>query len=133
MSAFIVSRDHINAMINAAYSAATHNQLSWRAGPDGAWSRLTNDNLDAVGQMLADENAASVAHRYDEPPEPVAYHHTFAQPRPPVEILKALDCYEYQSCEHPGWPESSAFAFCASLRSRMINRLPGYEAAPWGI
>ena len=66
--------------------------------------------------------------------------------RPPADVLlppaggilagrapKAIDCYEYQSCEHAGWPRSEARALCAALRHRLIGELPGYDAAPWGI
>lgn len=51
----------------------------------------------------------------------------------PVAILKAIDCYEYQSCEHDEWRESQAFTFCRALRSWCIGKLEGYEAADWEI
>ncbi len=51
----------------------------------------------------------------------------------PVQVLKALECYEHQSCEHPGWESSSARAWCDSLRQQAIAHLPGYDAAAWAI
>ena len=48
-----------------------------------------------------------------------------------VEALKALDCYEYQSCEHPEWETSEAFEFCRAMRNLLIGCLPGYDAAQW--
>jgi hypothetical protein len=47
--------------------------------------------------------------------------------------LKAISCYEYQSCEHPGWRKSEAHAFCEALRDMAIGCLPGYDDAPWEI
>ena len=44
----------------------------------------------------------------------------------PVKILAAINCYEYQACEHPEWKTSEARDFCEALRDRMIRMLPGY-------
>ena len=51
----------------------------------------------------------------------------------PVVILSAIACYEYQSCEHPGWATSEAHDFCHALRIKMIRMLPGYADAPWEV
>jgi hypothetical protein len=48
-------------------------------------------------------------------------------------VLKAIDCYRYQSCEHPGWASSEAQQFCLALQALAINHLPGYDQAPWDI
>ena len=54
-------------------------------------------------------------------------------------IYKALQCYEYQSCEHPTWQKSEAFrmyeaasAFFAreAIHSGMRE---AYDRAPWGF
>jgi hypothetical protein len=47
----------------------------------------------------------------------------------PVAILKAIRCYEYQSCEHTGWETSEARLFCGAFRSRMIRMVSGYTTA----
>jgi len=136
MSAFIVSTAHINALVNAGYA----NTLSWYAPADASLGRprderrtLTSDNLDATGQMLMQACVASVSYRYGSHEQIPHYRHTFRLPRPAVAMLKLLDCYEYQSCERPDWPESEAHAYCEALRSRLIGQLPGYDAAPWAI
>jgi hypothetical protein len=51
----------------------------------------------------------------------------------PVQVLKALQCYEYQACNDPGWKGSEARAFCDALRRLAIARLPGYEQAAWEV
>jgi hypothetical protein len=51
----------------------------------------------------------------------------------PVQVLKAIKCYEYQSCEHPSWEDSEARSWCNHLRLAAIEHLPGFEAAKWEI
>jgi hypothetical protein len=131
MSAFIVSTAHINALVNAGYRACEANSLSWYV--NGQRRTLTSDNLDATGAMLTQANAASVDYRYRETNQIPFYRHSFRLPLPAVTLLKLIDCYEYQSCERPDWPESEAYAYCDALRRRLIAQLPGYDAAPWAM
>lgn len=150
MSAFIVSRQHIRYLVEAAVTlhpprARERYPLVWYVngtrhelypGDSGAAS--------AAGQMLWDENIASVAYRYPHEPvsdlpgpseETYTFTHTGFDGRAPqpVPTLKACDGYEYQSCEHPGWPDSGACAFLQALRHRAWTSLPGYEEAAWEI
>jgi hypothetical protein len=132
-------------MLRAAlhYALARNRYIYWTR-PDGQAARLDYTNADEVGQMLLDENVASVQHRYptvDLTTLPgkvdcewlVPYKHVLAGRLPTlVEALKLLDCYEYQSCEHLGWDTSQANLFCRGLRSVLIHALPGYDEAPWG-
>ena len=96
--------------------------------------------------MLVAENLRSVRFRYEDVkddleglPGPIerdfirAYTFERTQDMATVAILKALDCYEYQSCETDDWPQSEAFAFCDSLGGSLVHRLPGYDDAPWEI
>jgi hypothetical protein len=50
-----------------------------------------------------------------------------------VVLIKAIHCYEYQSCEHDEWEKSKAADYCTALESMLVHELPGYDAAPWGI
>ena len=146
MSAWIVSKHHVDAMLTAALSRRVagphHGVLRFWTG-DLSWS-VTRETADEIGEMLWAENVASVARRYggddvSDLPGPVelsreAYH--FDQlpgDVEPVKVFKILDCYEYQSCEHGGWRASPALAFCDALRRACCRSLPGYEAAPWGV
>ena len=154
MSAWVVTKRHIDSMIRAGLTPR-RDALAWYTGqrededyqPGEPWGptqvenavkrrrELTDETADHVGAMLWNENRRSVDHRYDEATdrEVYRYRHSDRLPSDPVVLLKALDCYEYQSCEHPEWETSEARAFCEALRSRLIHRLPGYDAAPWGI
>jgi len=127
MSAFIVPMEHIRAMVNAG--------LNIKYGPM-RWgnSDLTEANADQVGAMLVAENRRSVNYRYSERKKPEVYTHRSSSARTPVEILKAISCYEYQSCETPDWKQSEAAAFCEMLRVLMVHQLPGMdEADTWPI
>lgn len=140
MSAFVVSKSHIDAMLRVGRGRSP-NYLSWYHNE--SFHELTIDNADEVGQMLLDENVRSVSCRYPddgitELPGPtgagwvIPYVFYMMGRRPtPVQALKLIKCYEYQSCEHPEWKGSEARSFCEALRSVLISELPGYEEAPW--
>ena len=145
MSAYIVSKAHISAILRAAAArrAPLHDGHQQR---DPMWWKhdyLREDRLDEVGRMLLGQCVASVHYRYeDEAPEdlpspcdnewltPYEYIPVGRMPTP-VEALKLLACYEYQSCENPGWPQTEAHEFCQALRNHLVRELPGYEEASW--
>ena len=84
--------------------------------------------------MLLAENVKSVEHRYDNAADMLPdelYSNSHSQTPTPVETLKIVSCYEYQSCEHEAWTGSEAEAFCAALTSAAIAALDGYASAPW--
>jgi len=148
VSAFVVSQEHVTAIVRAGLTPAMQcHGLRWDA--EGGRNELRLETADQVGQMLTDECVRSVSYRYDGAESlPGSYpdglegfgdwfepFHYSAMQRgrcpSPVETLKLLDCLEYQSCEHPEWAGSEARAFCDALRRSMIGCLPGYDAAPW--
>jgi hypothetical protein len=140
MSAFTVGAPHIDTIVNAMRQYAG---MPVPAGADRG-----------IGQMLWNENYASVNHRYSESEEAPVYTPTLTnEPLSPIAVLKALDCYEYQSCEHPGWKASDAKTLIDTIRgiiftdhpewAAMVPRygstteayhlLPEYDAAPWEV
>lgn len=158
MSAFVVDDAHITYLLNAA---ETFGSLTWLAPvPDTletlaaaerahavgqpwgdgapAYYRAVSRSIptvgyERVGQMLLDENYASVNFRYGQNEAAVFIPGDRFAPVTPIQTLKALDCYEYQSCEHPGWRFSEAHEFCVALRGAAIGHLPGYEDAAWEV
>lgn len=152
MSAWIVSRTHIASLIDVAIngpadchiapqpgSGAFTGYFTWTAPDETAMfgrrsERLDVGNANEVGQMLWDENYASVNYRYKSGDAPERFKHMVVKHRLTfAEAFKAINCYEYQSCEHPGWENSNAKAFCDALTARLIRAMPGYDDAPWGI
>jgi len=139
MSAFVVDKAHINLMINAGLFS--HDPLTWYHGDKH--HKLEHSNTDEVGQMLLDECIKSVSYRYGDSEVTnlpgradaeyiVPFKHKLAYNIPAVVVLKQIHCYQYQSCEHPDWEASEAYAYCKALEGRLIRNLPGYEEAPWG-
>jgi hypothetical protein len=141
MSAFIVGTDHIDCLVSAALDAGMH-QSGFGIYWDG--ERVEWHNADSVGAALLRENIASVSHRYADHgtdnlpgpiPNPIPEDYIY-QPCLKVDaaqVLKAIDCYEYQSCEHPGWNDSEARRFCGVLRRRYSAMMPGYDDALWEV
>ena len=130
MSAFIVDTSHIDAMIRVALNVSQREFHFASVGPYGV---LTHETADDIGQMLMNENTASVNFRYseDDLAEPYTYA-PFGKMPTAIEGVKLVQCYEYQSCEHADWETSKAKRFCEVLISYLISNLPGYDDAPWG-
>lgn len=137
MSAFLLSCRHLNAMLNGAVERDL--PLHWRH--EGK-SKSVGNSQNELGQMLLDENIRSVQARYSrdyrsqlpgwrpEHDEPFQWDCCGYNPSP-LELLKLVLCYEYQTCEHSAWPDSEAKAFCTALLRVTISRLPGYDEARW--
>lgn len=110
----------------------------WGPGASTLYGQLRRElnekNAGWVGAMLLAENRRSVNHRYreEEWEQPYVFKALVGVPSP-VALLKAIDCFVYQSCEHPEWDASEANRFCDSLRQTAIRKLPGYEDKPWEV
>lgn len=140
MSAFILGPDHIDYLVSAAVHAGIYHGgfgIYWHG------ERVEWHNADAVGAALLRENIASVSFRYEShrgdlpgpipSPAPEDYEYRPFLSVTTAQVLKALDCYEYQSCEHQGWNDSEARRFCDVLRRRYAATVPGYEDALWEV
>jgi hypothetical protein len=134
MSAFIVSNEHINALV----SYMVTKQISY-------WNEqervpVTRFNAEEVGRILLNENVRSVNHRYhgeieeDEKNASCAYTFRYRpMPISAVQIIKAVHCLDYQSCETDDWETTLAYKICQRILSTACCNLPGYEQAKWGI
>ena len=130
MSTFILDDEHINALLGAA---STYGERVIDLNCQGQWVTFDRAGYTRLGQILKATNVASF-NRTSIDVDSITYKYRAPrQHREPVEILKAIACYEYQACETPDWDASIAKAFCAWLRVRAIEFLPGYEDAEWGI
>lgn len=130
MSAFIVSDEHIAAMLQAAKLRLPYDQFRY------TWAgklHATND-VRELAQILIDENYRSVNYRYQESGDSHIYQAPINQKKfTPVELLKLCHSYQYQACETPDWKETRAYALSQALLRYAINALPGYEQAEWSI
>ena len=145
MSAFVVDKSHIDAMVNFGLTRSKYGPMTWhvKVGDKSFRKELDLSTANEVGQMLVSECVASVMGRYKDCtftdlPGPndaywvLPYKYESGQVPTPVETIKLVRCYEYQSCEHEEWEDSEARKFCKALISTAIEVLPGYDEAPWG-
>lgn len=148
MSAFVVSKTHIDAMVTAGLrlalpgtplrwlwpSISTEDEGAYAVGepwgPDSVRlvrerrHELTRETAERVGAMLWAENVRSVNHRYEEDHwEEVYQFDELGLDVDPRVVIGAVSCYAYQSCEHPEWESSEAHAFCRALERAAVSKL----------
>jgi hypothetical protein len=154
VSAFIVDREHVDALVTLAVKGPAaggywHGARWFRTVENMSLADIVGadySNADTLGQMLWTENVRSIHARYpdtleggtypgpcDFTPEDVMGYTWPMSGRQltAIEGLKALDGYEYQACEHAEWPDSEAYRFCDALRRALVSCLPGYSEASW--
>lgn len=140
MSCFQVSKATIAALLTFYRGRSQDSQhITIRGQMFG--HRLDDATWLALGVCLWDANARSVTSRYHITREAEGIEEftaedigsLFDKPRTPVQILKLIDCVEYQSCEDSAWEDSTACAVLHRIQREAIAALPGYEEAPWGL
>ncbi len=127
MSAWIVSRKHIDYIVTAIIAA-----------------ELTSKTPDDLGRMLWRECLISVACRYPDDedgdrPGPADFRDsdviTYTWTETPIlaggALAKTLGCYHYQSCEHPGWENSEANGLVTKLTDS-LGDVKYDDSVPWG-
>lgn len=118
MSAWIVSSAHIDVVVLAGVQFGVPYDPDQPSAPGPAV-------LAAVGADLWSENDRSVGYRYGDPVDPPAYPAPTAEVMlEAVAVVSAVDCFVYQSSEHPGWPASGAADYCTRLRAAAMVGLP---------
>lgn len=134
MSAFQVSPTHIGALVRwYLKDCPSHARGSWRHHSAGC-----TDAEDMIN-VLALENYRSVAYRYEprhtiDKPDAVTHVTLSSYPKlEPIAVIKACDCLDYQSCEHPEWETSDAYHLLNAIRHAAISRIHGYDDAAWEI
>jgi hypothetical protein len=138
MSAFVVSTAHIDTIVSAAIDL----ELFAAHTDHGTLERVCPETASAFGKMLLAENVRSVVHRYhltgsaeafDYAELVETYEFRYYPCVPAGAAAKALDCFDYQSCETDDYEKSLAYAFTCRMAKALNKHLAGYEAAPWGI
>ena len=145
MSAFIVSHDHIDALLSFASKRDSYGSVSYYVKETGAHVSITEQNATEIGRILLTENERSIYARYpdckpgdDRKPGAIgedAAGYNFKpwpihSPLLAVSILKACSCFDYQACETDDYDDSLAATIIDAIRNRAIRRLPGYDDAP---
>lgn len=127
MSAFIVSNTQINALVRAASRMGLSYQYA------GLTRRVAGMEQETAEMLLA-ANYDSVNARYKEDGVPRAIVYRIDAPLlDAIKTIKLANSLAYQSCEFPEWEASESKAFTDTLVSWAVNKLPGYDAAPWTL
>jgi hypothetical protein len=131
MSAWLCTQRHIAALATAAHDLGHGFRES--------------------GETLLRENERSLRSRYERADEYfgpwLVGAFNYLEPvrlNCPAELLKQLDCYEYQACESSDWEKTAAKKLCAEIAERIriasfagsldvIRSCPEYERAQWGL
>ncbi len=137
---------HIDAMVAVAVVGpgriSPERRAAWRQAfgyyvPKSCRNGNEARQASELGALLRRENQHSINHsdgENREAPKGYRFHPdaVYMSKLPDlVEAFKLISCYEYQVSEHPGWEGSEAKEFCAELRKRLTDLLPGYDTAPW--
>lgn len=124
MSAWIVSQNHIRALVTGAVKFGV----------------VPSEVAEKFGNVLTLANVLSVNYRYNERTEPETYTHEDVH-LDSLSLLKQVRCYDYQTCEHPSWEKCETKKFLDSLEAKIVASLPMvdpfgsqmYRDAPWGV
>lgn len=145
MSAYIVSNNHINAILRFAdlhCSSVVGGFARQHMKMPAAGEYLTK-----IGQILLRENVRSVNYRYREKTRPGKFEYDQDAPAVShIEALKLVNCLDYQSCERKDWHKSPACILLAEIKMKILEDLAGlnhpsgqkqiqisYNDAPWSI
>jgi hypothetical protein len=135
MSAFVVSNNHINEIVRYI-DTPNFSSLSYIKRMLSYPETLEGEKLfQYIGYELMNENCKSVNSRYKTNEFiPFVFKRKVGDKKlSPVEILKLINCLDYQSCEHDTWKESNAYLILSVIKNFAISRLQGYENAEWTI
>lgn len=126
MSAFMCSDNHINAIITYASCHGV------RARINREWVPIWG-NEQKFASLLATANAESLHVRYDDETIVTAITYRAYHVQSEIEVLKLLDCFDYQACEVDAYEDTPAAHVVNCIRKDVVCRLPGYADAPWGL
>lgn len=126
MSAYLCDVDHLSAVAEI---------LSWGATFKGR-------TPEQIFPLVVRENVRSLQARYPASPETwegaelMTYRPQRAEDAHYPQRLKALHCYQYQSCEHNGWMRCKVRRATDDairvIANEIAQRLPAYDHAVWG-
>jgi hypothetical protein len=137
MSAYTVDKATIDALLTVWLALDARDDGSDEPPEVRATVPLTARDLASVGQMLWDANYRSVNYRYGEKHRAPRYWFE-SLPLADLEtacrrVLGAIHSLEYQSCETPDYPTTTAYRFVRDLRARACEIASEGEAWGWDI
>lgn len=122
MSAYTLSQNHIRAMLQAVKLARRPGGAAYCYNDQMHYLR---GHLQEAGQKLLNENYRSVDSRYDdkELSAPIFTYSQADKRYTPAQIIRIIDCYNYQTCETSNYKETEGYAIAHTLREIAIDAL----------
>lgn len=132
MSAFVVSDNHINAIVRWACRnnvQVRHNSIYiYQPGMEQeAASILLAENIRNVNYRYAHNASAQT-----DPATTIVYNPD-APNLHPLAVIKAVHCLDYQCSETDDYEQSQAAAILRAVLNSATLKLPGYDVAQWAI
>lgn len=136
MSAWQLTPTHIAAVAGTYVSRVDAANPDWTVPPD-----VLMADARLVADILATENAKSVNHRYNGNRDPVDVPDALlaqflASPLDDRQFNTAVNCYDYQACEHRGYASSKAFEHVEEMLKLVpkgVRERDDYDSDCWGI
>lgn len=135
MSAWIVSREHIDALVQGLVES----ELVVGVDPTEMGRELWLENVKSIHARYPDtaENDAD----YPGPIDFTKAHadeYTYTRPAKRLaldSLLKQAECYDYQTCEHPEYEHSTAKEWIDTLTDSLTNAgINSHgDGLPWGL
>lgn len=133
MSVIVLSPEHLNYIVNWTLQIRGSCPV-WI--PKTGWIRLDEqNNAQAFLDTLLEANLNAYAQRYgaNHTSHPAYSFIRKFVPTDAVNLLKLLDCYDYQCADWDSYYSSPTAQSINRIRKAAIQKLPGYDAAPWEL
>lgn len=140
MSCFVISPDHLDQLLEAYYQSQFQRQ-------NFLIVEYADETLRNAATYLLYANHQAYRERYDEDYDVfeacksydlgsrtlnLSRQRKFSLEEL-VQILKLVQCYEYQAIEWEKYEESTARTICTNITQWAITQLPGWGDAKWSI
>ena len=138
MSSFVVTDKHVSAILQGVYGKTHAGFNVWECQVDRDSYHFVIGAMEAQQEeanVLMRENIRSVNKCYsltDTLDSDVLLFRKDA-PLPALNVIKLIDCLQYQSCECDDYTSTEAYKLLCRLREMMVPKLPGYSDVPWYI
>jgi hypothetical protein len=142
MSAFMVGNAHIDYLVTAIRAYRDIRYAYIPAASGAGWDAVDISLMDEteIGRMLLGTNLTSMMSNYEDrlDAEELGAVESYTYRRwtgsvSPVQTIKAVQCYQYQSMDYDGWKDSLAKSLTDLLKGEAIGHLPGYDQAAWEV
>ena len=142
MSAYVVEDQVINKIVSYLNTVATFGGHDYKYDipslKKAGYDLCEEADCERLAQNMFSLNCFSVNERYGDGQaaefRPLDFEYRFKSPRPRIEVFKALECWQYQSCEGSAG-DTPLYKLMEGVKVMMavtiVHDLPEYEQAAY--